>query len=866
MDSGIGELTEPAGLAPRSVSELVAVQASAIPGAPAILAPAREPLSHGALREAVRDTVRFLRARGVQRGDRVALILPPGPDAATAFAGVASAAACAPLNPAYRRAELEFYFSDLRPRVVVVGAELDSPARDVARALDIPVVDLIAREHEPAGRFRLESLAGARPVFDDPAGADDVALVLHTSGTTARPKMVALTHANLCVSARNVAAALRLGQDDRCLNVMPLFHIHGIVAAVLASLASGGSVICTPGFLAPRFFEWVDELSPTWYTAVPTIHQAILARAATCGDVIARARLRFARSSSSALSPIVQTELERALGVPVIEAYGMTEAAHQMASNPLPPRERRPGSVGTAAGPEIVILDEVGTVLPGGTVGEVSIRGDNVFSGYEGNPEANAAAFTNGWFRTGDEGYIDADGYLYLRGRIKEIINRAGEKIAPREIDEVLLAHPDIVQAVAFAVPDPRLGEDVGAAVVVRDGADATEEDLQEFVATRLASFKVPRVIRLVEEIPKGPTGKLQRIGLAERLGLTGGDIAAGAAGGGDRAARSALERELAVLWSEILGLERVGVADDFFALGGDSVLGAKLLVTLRERYPGGHLPLTALVRAPTVERMAELIENAEPEAPEPSLVAIQASGSCAPFYFVHSLDGVVIRFAGLARRLGPEQPFYGLQARGVNGLGEPHELVEEMAADYLAEIRALQPRGPYLLGGVCMGGPVALEMARTLLDEGERVALLALVDPRGEPVRAVSHYLRRARWHRTRGQLLRATGRRAVRAVRGTAERGTVDGVPQDEAFLRRMEAVRDRYAISPYPGSAIVLACADYATPPSFWAGQIRGELTWHELPGPHIAVFRPPAVDRLAEVLGPALLDVQRGEGGR
>jgi acyl-CoA synthetase (AMP-forming)/AMP-acid ligase II len=301
---------------------------------------------------------------------------------------------------------------------------------------------------------------------------------------------------------------------------MPLFHIHGLIAATLSSLNAGASVVCTPGFNALTFFAQLTEFRPTWYTAVPTMHQAILGRAARNADAIAGARLRFIRSSSASLPPQVMTELEATFGVPLIEAYGMTEAAHQMASNPLPPRPRYAGSVGIAAGPEVAIMDEQGALLPAGSVGEVVIRGPNVTPGYRNNPQANASAFTNGWFRTGDQGVLDEAGYLRLTGRLKEIINRGGEKISPREVDEVILDHPAVAQVVTFAVPHPKLGEDVAAAVVLKEGQALTERELQQFVGQRLADMKVPRKVLFVAEIPKGATGKLQRIGLAAKLGL----------------------------------------------------------------------------------------------------------------------------------------------------------------------------------------------------------------------------------------------------------------------------------------------------------------------------------------------------------
>ena len=405
---------------------------------------------------------------------------------------------------------------------------------------------------------------------------------------------------------------------------MPLFHIHGLVGAVLSSLWSGGSVACAPDFQAPRFLYWLEELAPTWYTAVPTTHQAVLARVRAEGAPGGRSRLRLVRSSSAPLPTPVLHALEEAFGVPVIESYGMTEAAHQMTSNPLPPGERKPGSVGPAAGPEVAILDEDGAVLPAGSTGEVAIRGDNVFSGYGNNPEANETAFSNGWFRTGDEGHLDEDGFLFLHGRAREIINRGGEKISPREVDEVLLAHPAVAQAVAFSVPDRRLGDEVGAAVVLRPGRSVTERELQQFAGERLADFKVPRHLAVVDEIPMGTTGKLQRIGLAERLGL--GETKRPSAASAEP--RTELERELAQLWREILDVERVGADDDFFALGGDSILAVELIATLRVRYGRPRLPLTTLVWAPTVTQLAAELAGDEEDAPLSHAVPVRREGT----------------------------------------------------------------------------------------------------------------------------------------------------------------------------------------------------------------------------------------------
>lgn len=488
--------------------------------APALLAPDRPPLSFAGLREQCHRTVASLNALGVGRGDRVGIVLPNGPEMAASFLSVACGAVTAPLNPAYRLSEFEFYLSDIGAKTLIVERGADTPARDAARSLGLPVLELSCDSTAPAGRFELDGPECGGAAEHGFADADDIALILHTSGTTSRPKIVPLSHANLTASARNIAVSLELTADDRCLNVMPLFHIHGLVAAVLASLGAGGSTCCAPGFSALKFFAWLAEAKPTWYTAVPTMHQAVLQRAGKSRSVIEANPLRFIRSCSAALPVPVLHELEKTFDVPVIEAYAMTEAAHQMTSNPLPPGQRKPGTVGVAAGPRVAIMSPSGRLLEPGETGEIVIRGENVTAGYENNPKANEENWTDGWFRTGDQGVMDEDGYVRVTGRLKEIINRGGEKVSPKEIDDVLIEHPAIAQVVTFAIPHPKLGEQIGAAIVLAEGRELDEAGVKAFAGERLARFKVPEKIVFVTEIPKGATGKLQRIGLAEKLGL----------------------------------------------------------------------------------------------------------------------------------------------------------------------------------------------------------------------------------------------------------------------------------------------------------------------------------------------------------
>lgn len=706
----------------QTIHQILKHQAEQNPEATAILAPDRPPLTYRALYQQVERTVGWLNDLDIGLNERVAIVLPNGPDMAVAFLAVAAGATSAPLNPAYRAAEFDFYLSDLGAKALLIQADMeDSPAREVAQARGVPIIEL-APEAGTAGSFSFgggNATATPGPEGKKFAQQDDVALVLHTSGTTSRPKIVPLTQANLCASAYNIKKTLSLTPDDRCLNVMPLFHIHGLMAAVLSSMLAGASVVCMPGFHVDQFFEGSTRFKPTWYTAVPTIHQAILNRVEAKPELAARAALRFIRSSSSALPPQVMAGLERAFEAPVIEAYGMTEASHQMASNPLPPKTRKPGTVGLAAGPEVAIMDETGTLLPAGQPGEIVIKGANVTLGYENNPAANGSAFTDGWFRTGDRGVIDDEGYLSIIGRIKEIVNRGGEKIAPREVDEVFLDHPAVRQATAFALPHPTLGEDLAVAVVLQENSSITEPELRQFAFSRLADYKVPSRVVIVEAIPKGPTGKLQRIGLAQKLAAQL-EVAY-------VPPQTELEVALVELWSEALGLEQVGLCDNFFALGGDSVTAVRV-VNKMMALTGQSYHVASLFQSPTIEQWVSHLQVGA-AATASLLVPIQDQGSKRSFFCVAGHNDNPFIFKELAQHLGGEQPFYAF--RFPQGIGENEAaleaMIETIAASYIREMQQLQPEGPYLLGGYCFGGKVAFEMAQQLHRQGQRVDLLVI-------------------------------------------------------------------------------------------------------------------------------------------
>lgn len=475
------------------------------------------------LKKQIDWTKDFFKKNHIKKTDTVAIIIENGPAMATSFLATASNCCAAPLNPSYTLSEFNFYLEDLNPKAIIVKQDTNFPIIELAKKRGIKIFNLLANKKDPSGKFSL--ISQVENLSEDVNQnyniiPEDIALILHTSGTTSKPKMVPLTHLNLCTSAKNIVQTLNLNRRDRCINIMPLFHIHGIVGLLLSSLFSGGSIFTSPGFNALKFFLWLKIFSPTWYSAVPTMHQVILTRANRNSEIIAEAKLRFIRSSSAPLPSTTMKEIEKTFYCPVIESYGMTEASHQMTSNHLPPGKRKATKAGFAAGPEVAIMGENHNILKNGKIGEIVIRGDNVTKGYLNNSQANKDSFIDGWFRTGDQGFYDEEGFLQLTGRIKEIINKGGEKISPLEIDEAIMKHESVFQGITFPIFHNVLGEEVAAAIVLKIDYKLTEQELKEFLGKKLASFKIPKKIVFLDKIPKGKTGKLQRIGLAKTLGL----------------------------------------------------------------------------------------------------------------------------------------------------------------------------------------------------------------------------------------------------------------------------------------------------------------------------------------------------------
>ena len=581
------------------LAHLLAFHARTSPGQCAILAPGGSSVTYGELWARTNDAVLELRRLGIGKDDRVAVMLPRGAESAVATVAVATGAVCVPLNPDFTADELQRYFGDLKIAALLTRADMSSICRGAAHTHGIPVIDLVPPSGEGPAAFHLFGPAKRRPVKDALAGANDDAFILLTSGTTSRPKLVPLTHASVCLSAHNAGTVLALEPRDRLLNVLPLYHAHGLISGLLTALAAGSSVICTPGFDAASFFGWLKELQPTWYTAVPAIHQALLAAADHHKGDARQSSLRIVRSASASLPSSVLDGLEALFGVPVIETYGMTEAASQIAANPQALRKK--GSVGQPTGPEIAIMDPEGRRLPPGEHGEIVLRGPTIIAGYDNDEVANESAFRNGWFRTGDLGYFDPDGCLFIVGRIKDIINRGGQKVSPVEVEAALLGHPDVVEAGVLAIPHQRLGENVAAIVVLRPNSSVSMRKIRDFARKRLAGFKVPGLIRTVPEIPKGAGGKIKRSELHQAFSR-----AKPAAEGNARTSppRTELESQLATMWAELLELRQIGVDQDVFALGADSLTVTQMLSRLRERF-GVDFSFEDIFDAPTTAALA---------------------------------------------------------------------------------------------------------------------------------------------------------------------------------------------------------------------------------------------------------------------
>lgn len=721
----------------------------------AILCPGQNALSYSALHRQLQGTVARFRELGVRSDDRIAVLLPQGPENAVLCLAAMSYACCVPFNPDSRESHLADAFARLGIRFLVSVDGMGQAGRNAASAAGVQTIELTRTHGGLAGEFVLEPHDAPRPAAE--GGSQRVqdplapVLILHTSGSTAAPKAVPLTAANLLASVENLVASLALAPESVALNMMPLFHIGALVDLTLSSLRVGGAVICTRDMTAHTFYQCLNQLRPTWYQAVPTMMQDVVSHARRRGLATEGSSLLFCRAVSARLPQRIREEFVACFGVPVIEIYGMTETAGVITSNRLPPHAQKQGSVGVPAGPAIQILDSSGNCAKPGQKGEVLVAGDNVFSGYIAAAEINRASFLGEWFRTGDEGYIDSEGHLFLTGRLKDIINRGGEKISTLQVDECLQRHPTVADAACFPLPHPTLGEDVAAAVVLADGKKLDEADIRSFLAIQLPAFMQPGHYFVVDCLPRTAGGKLQRHRLPQILRL-----ATGVPPRSRQTPQSPAGQLIARLWSDILAVGEVGTEDHFFDLGGDSLKSAVFMAEL-EAQMEIRLEAGALFDHPTLEAFekhvlehlardragARAASGALPaevfdtlarfmaswpgtrQAPH-SLMAGHNTLGARPALFWGCQDQYEL--TGLARQLGHEQPVYGF--RSLFKTGHKSDMNTQLAASHYAqEIQQIQPQGPYYVAGYCEAGKLAFEIARQLTRQGHVVQLLALVE-----------------------------------------------------------------------------------------------------------------------------------------
>ena len=711
------------------ILDYVIRQAIKKPDSPAIFAPDKSCITYKQLEAKVNKLSEYLVQNGFGK-QRIAVVMPNGPEMVITFYAISNVAVFVPLNPVYSAEEFKNYMKLMRVDALMLQDGTYPSAKLAALDLAIPLILLHPSKTGAFSDFRISCEENSRPANQwQISRGNDIAVVLHTSGTTGSPRIVPLSHANLNSFIEN-APCFDLTERDRCIHVTPLFHIGGIVGPVLSSAVIGGSLISIASFAPREFLRLIDELSPTWYAGSPAIHQAIIRYIESEGIMPLRYSLRYIRSSGAPLPVQLEEKLAKYFGGIVVKVYGLTETGGTGTFTPPMSGKNKKNSVGIAGGCEVGIMDDGGSFLPPGKAGAIFIKGPGVTKGYENNDFANARSFRNGWFATGDQGYFDEDGCLFITGRTKEIINRGGVKISPYEVENILSQHSDVLETAVFAVPHPVFGEAPAAMVVLKPGTNAMPRQLKLFLRDKIAQYKIPEQIIIVDKIPRGATGKVQRSKLYEHVAET---IQSNPQWNDCRTTDflppgTEMEKMVADIWRKLLKIEEIGVQDDFVELGGDSLAAAVLFAEI-EQVLGKKLSINTILEYRTIEQLASLLENEANSQALQSLVTIKAEGTRSPLFCIHAVDGDVLSYRKLATYLGNDQPVYGFWFnKFAEGLRHPVE-ISDLASCYIGEMRALQPTGPYFIVGHSMGGLIAYEMARQLRSQNQQVALLAMLD-----------------------------------------------------------------------------------------------------------------------------------------
>lgn len=840
------------------------------------------PLSYGELQDLIDDVRANLRGAGFGCSARIAITLPNGPHGAVAIVAIACSAVAVPLNPNLTVDEIKSRFATLRPDAVLLHRGVDSAVRRVAEGGGWAVIeaDLVGE-----GRLGLkivvpQSGAIAPPNDPDP---DAPAFILQSSGTTSDPKLIPFSHRNMLAAAARHKAWYDLTAEDRCLSLSPVFYSHGLKVTVFTPLLTGGTVAFPADASRFDYAEWFSALKPTWYSAGPTLHHLIFDKTRSRADAKAGHSLRFITGGGAPLRRDVLEGLQDTLGVPVVEHYGSSEAA-LIASNEPRPGRSKPGTCGTPWPGTVMIVDEDGRQLPAGKQGEILIGGPTLIAGYLNAPELNQASFVDGWFKTEDIGSLDEEGFLTLHGRLKDLINRGGEKISPPEIDGVLMRHPAVAEAAAFAVPHKRLGQEVAAAVVLKRGAATSPHELRHYVSERLAAFKVPRRIVILDQLPKGSTGKVIRRQLSESF-ATGANAPSAATNASDGGALSA---QLIKVWERLLETTPITIDDNFFEKGGDSLLAVEMFLEI-ERMTGIHIPLATIVFAPTVRALAQRLERKG--GPQQEALIELKKGGPRNLFLVHDGDGETLLYFNLARRMPDDLAVFGIEPRRIDGVPLAYPSIEQVAACYLEEVREQQPQGPYLFGGLCAGGVIAYEMAAQIERAGESVELVVLLDaavPRALMRRGLVAKARFGRLQQSFEQARNGAHGRVQQArlvisvisqkvknalIWEIAQRGKRWllqarfrlGFVQGLSVRQIYDAVEGRYVPRPLSVASVVLARAQLGeggdtayrhiySDESFGWGGLAHDLMIVDVDGGHFSMLQENFVDSLAEALRP------------
>lgn len=721
--------TMPLPLEQTTIGAAIRFRAETQPDQPAIVSSGFAPLSYRQLQDLIGDVRVALRTAGFGRRARIAIAMPSGPQAALAIAAVSCSTVGIPLNPKQTPREIEMCFAALRPDAVLLAEGENSDVRQAAERKGLTIIEATPSKPGTIGFGIVAPRAGAASVADEPdePDSDAPAFILQTSGTAAEPKLIPFSHRNMLAAAARLQAWFNLTPQDRCLSVSPPFYSHGLKVTVLTPLLTGGTVAIPTDASKFDYTEWFGDLRPTWYSAGPTLHRLVFDQTQSGTDAKTGHSLRFILSGGAPLPRNVLVGLGDMLGVPVVEHYGSSEAA-QIAANLPPPGHSKLGTCGVPWPGTVMITAEDGQPLPPGAQGEILVGGPTLISGYLNAPKLNREVFLDGWFKTGDIGSLDEDGFLTLHGRINDVINRGGEKISPIEIDDALLRHPAIAEAAAFSVPHARLGEDVAAAVVLRPGMTATSVELRRYLQDQLASFKVPRRIAIRDQLPKGKTGKIVRRLLSESFEEKAGtETETGASRLTEKAALdSTLVIQLTELWERLLQTAPVSLDEDFFDKGGDSLVAVEMLFEL-EQLTGRTIPTSILFESRTIRQVAQRLQTMDIQA-QP-VVKMNPGGGQTPIFLFHGdYNGGGLYAARLAKFLGEDQPLFVVAPHDLGK--EPVPLpVQEMAADRLPLLLNAQPKGPYRLAGYCLGGLIAFEMARLLIAAGEKVEMVGMID-----------------------------------------------------------------------------------------------------------------------------------------